>query len=167
MFCSWFNTCLVYLLKITFSPTLKKSIKTRKYTNNLDKKLTWKSVLCIYFIKNSILCRVCRVQGLSCPGFVMSSVCRVQDLSCPGFVCAGFVVSRVCHVKGLSCPGFVMSRVCRVQGLSCPGFVMSRVCLTRVCHVQGLSCPGFVCVSFQLDFDDNFSTTHVFINQIF
>jgi hypothetical protein len=33
---------------------------------------------------------------LYCPGFVVSRVCRVQGLSCPGFVCPGFV-----------CPGFV------------------------------------------------------------
>jgi hypothetical protein len=33
----------------------------------------------------------CTVQGLSCPGFVVSRVCRVQGLSCPGFVCPGFV----------------------------------------------------------------------------
>jgi hypothetical protein len=32
----------------------------------------------------SILSRVCRVQGLSCPGFVVSWVCRVQGLSVQG-----------------------------------------------------------------------------------
>jgi hypothetical protein len=72
------------------------------------------------------------VQGLSCPGFVISRVCHVQGLSC-----SGFVMSRVCPVQGLSCPGFVISRVGHVQGLSCPVFVMS-----RVCPVQGLLCPG-------------------------
>jgi hypothetical protein len=43
-------------------------------------------------------------------------VYSVQGLSCPGFV-----LSRVCRVQGLSCPGFVVSRVCRVQGLSVQG----------------------------------------------
>jgi hypothetical protein len=65
---------------------------------------------------------MCRVQGLSCPGFVVTRVCRVQGLSVQGLSCPGFVVTRVCRVKGLS-----------VQGLLCPGFVVSRVCLSRVC----------------------------------
>jgi hypothetical protein len=77
--------------------------------------------------------RVCLVQGLSCPGFVLSRVCLVQGLSCQGFT-----VSKICCVQSLSCPGFAMPRGCRVQGLLCPGFVMS-----RVCRVLGLSCPGF------------------------
>jgi hypothetical protein len=61
--------------------------------------------MCVSFV-NSIHCLVPCVQGLSCPGFVVSRVCRVQGLSCPGFVCPGFVC------PGFVCPGFV-----------CPGFV--------------------------------------------
>jgi hypothetical protein len=44
----------------------------------------------------SILSRVCRVQGLSCPGFVVSRVCRVQGLSVQGLSVQGL------SVQGLS-----------------------------------------------------------------
>jgi hypothetical protein len=66
-------------------------------------------------------CRVCMplfysVQGLSCPEFVLSRVCRAQGLSCPGFVCPGFVCPGfVC--PGFVCPGFVC------QGFVCQGYV--------------------------------------------
>jgi hypothetical protein len=42
----------------------------------------------------SILSRVCRVQGLSCPGFVVSRVCRVQGLSVQGLSVQGLSVYR-------------------------------------------------------------------------
>jgi hypothetical protein len=64
---------------------------------------------------NSIHCLALRITS------IVSRVCRVRGLSCPGFV-----VSRVCHVQGLSCPGFVVSRVCRVQGLSVQGLSVYR-----------------------------------------
>jgi hypothetical protein len=40
----------------------------------------------------SILSRVCRVQGLSCPGFVVSRVCCVQGLSVQGLSVQGLSV---------------------------------------------------------------------------
>jgi hypothetical protein len=39
--------------------------------------------------------RVCRVQGLSCPGFVVSRVCRVQVLSVQGLSIQGLSVSLI------------------------------------------------------------------------
>jgi hypothetical protein len=87
------------------------------------------------------------VQGLSCPGFVLSRVCPVQGLSVKGLSCPEFVLSRVCPVQGwLSCPpGFVLSKVSPVKGYSCPGSV-----LYRVCSVQSLFCPRFVFPGFVL-----------------
>jgi hypothetical protein len=49
----------------------------------------------------SILSRVCRVQGLSCPGFVVSRVCRVQGLSVQGLSVQGLFVQGL-SVQGLS-----------------------------------------------------------------
>jgi hypothetical protein len=48
--------------------------------------------------------RVCRVQGLSCPGFV-----------CPGFVCPGFVC------PGFVCPGFVTTLLQNRAEVNCLG----------------------------------------------
>jgi hypothetical protein len=45
--------------------------------------------------------RVCRVQGLSCPGFVVSRVCRVQGLSVQGLSVQGLSVQGL-SVQGLS-----------------------------------------------------------------
>ena len=86
---------------------------------------------CLVFVLSSVcLSSVCYVQGLLCQGFVVSRVCRFQ-----GMLCLGYVMSRVCYIQGSLCLGFVMSRVCCVQGILCLGFVMSSICLSRVCYV--------------------------------
>jgi hypothetical protein len=54
----------------------------------------------------------------------------VQGLSCPGFV-----VSRVCHVQGLSCPGFVLSRVCLSRVCRCIVSAAARSRLTPLAMI--------------------------------
>jgi hypothetical protein len=58
--------------------------------------------------------RVCRVQGLSCPGFVVSRVCRVQGLSVQGLSCPGFVgvSDKVVHSKAAAIP--TMLKACTI-----------------------------------------------------
>jgi hypothetical protein len=54
------------------------------------------SIHCLAHSLASIVSRVCRVRGLSCPGFVVSRVCRVQGLSVQGLSVQGL------SVQGLS-----------------------------------------------------------------
>jgi hypothetical protein len=54
------------------------------------------SIHCLALSLTSIVSRVCRVRGLSCPGFVVSRVCRVQGLSVQGLSVQGL------SVQGLS-----------------------------------------------------------------
>lgn len=51
------------------------------------------------------------VQGVYCPGSVLSRECMAQGVYCPGNVW-----SRECMVQGVYGPGSVLSRECMVQG---------------------------------------------------
>jgi hypothetical protein len=59
------------------------------------------------------VCNACplfySVQGLSCPGFVLSSVCRVQGLSVQGLSVQGLSVQGL-SVQGLSVQGLSVYR---------------------------------------------------------
>jgi hypothetical protein len=59
------------------------------------------SIHCLAHSLTSIVSRVCRVRGLSCPGFVVSRVCRVQGLSVQGLSVQGLSVQGL-SVQGLS-----------------------------------------------------------------
>jgi hypothetical protein len=62
------------------------------------------SIHCLAHSLTSIVSRVCRVRGLSCPGFVVSRVCRVQGLSVQGLSVQGLSVQGL-SVQGLSVQG--------------------------------------------------------------